>query len=285
MGKVQLRGSLKRVLFYSGSVELSRTLYDTDLTDTEWEQLAPLVPAAKPGGRPPKHSRREILNAIFYAVRGGCAWKLLPHDLPPWRTVYHYFWSWRRTGVWQQIHDRLREQVREAAGRNTNPSAAILDSQSIRTSEAGGVRGYDGGKQIRGRKRHILVDTLGLLLLVVVTAANVQDRNGAQILLSPLATQFRRLRLIWADGAYAGELTSWTRGLRKWGKLRLEIVRKPKGQKGFSVLPWRWRVERTFAWLCRNRRLRCDYERLPQTTEAIIYVAMIRLMTRRLAAS
>ena len=267
------------------SLELSRTFYDTDLTDTEWEQLEPLVPPAKVGGRPPKHSRREILNGIFYAVRSGGAWKLLPHDLPPWRTVYHYFWTWRRTGVWQQIHDCLREQVREAVGRQKNPSAAILDSQSIRTSEAGGVRGYDGGKKIRGRKRHILVDTLGLLLFVVVTSANVQDRNGAQLLLSPLATQFRRLRLLWADGAYAGELETWTRGLRKWGKLRLEIVRKPKGQKGFAVLPWRWRVERTFAWLCRNRRLRCDYERLPQTTESLIYVAMIRLMTRRLTAS
>src|SRR5947209_9126415 len=167
VGPRNLRASLKRVLFYSGRMELSRTSYDTDLTDAEWEQLAPLVPPAKAGGRPPKHSRREILNGIFYAVRSGGAWKLLPHDLPPWRTVYHYFWSWRRTGVWQQIHDSLREQVREAAGRNPNPSAAILDSQSIRTSEAGGVRGYDGGKKIRGRKRHILVDTLGLLLLVV----------------------------------------------------------------------------------------------------------------------
>ena len=175
--------------------------------------------------------------------------------------------------------------MREAAGRNPNPSAAILDSQSIRSSEAGGVRGYDAGKKIRGRKRHILVDVLGLLLLVVVTAANRQDRNGAQLLLAPLAKQFRRLRLIWADGACAGELETWTRGLRKLGMVRLEIVRKPKGQKGFAVLPWRWRGARTFAWLCRNRRLGCDYERSPQTTEALIYVAMIRLMTRPLAAS
>ena len=196
----------------------SRTAYDTDLTDTEWASLVPLVPASKGGGRPPKHSRRELLNGIFYAVRSGGAWKLLPHDLPPWRSVYHYFWCWRRSGVWRQIHDRLREQVREAAGRNPNPSAAILDSQSIRTSEAGGIRGYDAGKKIQGRKRHILVDILGLLLLVVVTAANKQDRNGAQLLLAPLAKQFRRLRLIWADGAYAGELETWLRGLRKWGQ-------------------------------------------------------------------
>ncbi len=169
----------------------SRTAYDTDLTEAEWKQLEPLVPPAKAGGRPPRHSRRQILNAIFYAVRSGSAGKLLPHDLPPWRTVYHYFWSWRRTGIGQRIHDRLRERVREAAGRNPNPSAAILDSQSVRTREAGGGRGFDAGKKIRGRKRHILVDTLGLLLLVVVTAANVQDRNGAQLLLSSLAKQFR----------------------------------------------------------------------------------------------
>src|SRR3954470_9080180 len=164
-----------------------RQPYDTDLTDPEWEHLKLLVPVAKPSGRPPIHSRREILNGIFYAVRSGGAWKLLPHDLPPWRTVYHYFWIWRRTGVWQRIHDRLRERVREAAGRNTKPSAAILDSQSIRTSEAGGGGGYQCGKKIRVPKRHILVDSLGLLLLVVVTAANVQDRNGAQLLLAPLA--------------------------------------------------------------------------------------------------
>ena len=240
---------------------------------------------AKAGGRPAKQSRREILNGIFYAVRSGSAWTLLPHDLPPWRTVYHYFWSWHREGTWQRIHDTLRERGREAAGRNSKPSAAMVDSQSVRTSEAGGVRGFDAGQKISGRKRPIFVDALGWLWLAVVKAANLQDRDGAKTVLSPLAPQCRRLRLIWADGAYAGQLETWTRSLRKWDKVQREIVRRPRGQKGFSVLPWRWRVERTFAWLCRHRRLKYDYERLPQTTESLIYIAMIRPMTRRLVAS
>ena len=261
----------------------SRRPYDTDLTDPEWEHLKSLVPVVKPGGRPLKHSRREILNGIFYAVRSGSAWKLLPHDLPPWRTVYHYFWSWRRNGTWQKIHDRLRVSVRQAAGRHPEPSGAVVDSQSVQTTEQGGVRGYDAAKSVSGRKRHVLVDTLGLVLLVVITAGNAQDRAAARILLSMLAMRFRRLRVVWADGAYAGSgLHHWVRRLRPWGKVRLVIVRKPKGQRGFAVLPWRWIVERTFAWLGRWRRLKADYECLPETTEALIHIAMIRLMLRRL---
>src|SRR3954451_18858850 len=260
-----------------------RRAYDTDLTDSEWKHLEPLVPAAKPGGRPPVHSRREILNGIFYAVRSGCAWKLLPHDLPPWRTVYHCFWSWRRNGTWLKIHDSIRGSVRGVAGRHPEPSGAVVDSQSVQTTEQGGVRGYDAAKNVSGRKRHVLVDTLGLVLLVVVTAANAQDRAAARIFLTTLAGSFRRLRVVWADGAYAGGvLEQWVCALRSWGKVRLEIVRKPKGQRGFAVLPWRWIVERTFAWLGRWRRLQADYESSPETAEALIHIAMIRLMLRRL---
>ena len=260
-----------------------RKPYPTDLTDDEWALLEPYVPIAKRGGRPEHYPKREILNGIFYIVRGGCAWRLLPHDFPPWQIVYHYFWIWRQDGTWPLMHDLLRGDVRVASGKHRQPSAGIIDSQSVKTTEKGGVRGFDTHKQVKGRKRHLFVDTLGLLLTVVVTAASVQDRDGAKSLLKGLRRQFSRLRLIWADGAYGGELLAWVWALRPWRKVRLEIVKRPKGVKGFQLLPWRWIVERTFGWLGRYRRLSKDYEYLTQTSEAMICVAMIHLMVRRLA--
>lgn len=262
---------------------MNRQPYPTDLSDAEWHRLAPLVPRPKAGGRPPKYPRREILNAILYVVRAGCAWRLLPHEFPSWRVAYHYFRLWKLQGVWKRIHDRLRKLVRKAARRQPTPSAAILDSQSVKTTDRGGEHGYDAGKNVNGRKRHILVDTLGLLLSVVVTAASTQDRDGARQVLQVLAGGWQRLRLIWADGSYAGELVEWVRQLRERRRLKLEIVRRSEATKGFVVLPKRWIVERTFGWLNRCRRLSKDYEYLTSTSEAMIHVAMINLMVRRLA--
>lgn len=260
-----------------------RQPYPTDLTEEQWNRIEPLIPAVKPGGRPAKYPRREILSAIFYQVRGGAAWRLLPHDFPHWKSVYHYFRRWRKESVWQQIHDRLRGDVREAAGRHREPSAAIVDSQSVKTTERGGVHGYDAGKKVNGRKRHILVDTLGLIWLLNVTAASTQDRDGARLLLAVLSQRMRRLRVIWADGGYAGVLVDWVRSLRKWGKVRLELVQRSAEGKGFQRLPYRWIVERSFGWLGRWRRLSKDYEYLTETSESVIRVAMIHVMVRRLA--
>jgi len=262
---------------------MNRQPYPTDLSDTEWHRLAPLVPRPKAGGRPPKYPRREILNAILYVVRSGGAWRLLPHDFPSWRIVYHYFRRWKLEGVWKRIHDRLCKSLRQAEGHAPQPSAAILDSQSVKTTERGGAHGFDAGKNVNGRKRHILVDTLGLLMVVIVTAASTQDRDGARLLLKVLAHQWTRLRLIWADAAYAGELIEWVRQLRERRRVKLEIVRRQDSVKGFVVLPKRWIVERTFGWLNRCRRLSKDYEYLTSTSEAMIHVAMINLMVRRLA--
>ena len=261
----------------------TRLAYPTDLNDAEWNRLIHLVPVPLPGGRPPKYDRREILNAILYLLRAGCAWRLLPHDLPPWRIVYHYFRTWRKDQTWERLHDQLRDEVREAEGRAAQPSAAILDAQSVKTADQSGERGYDAGKQVNGRKRHVLVDALGLLLVVIVHAAKIQDREGAKLVLASLKTNFKRLRLIWADGNYSGKLIEWVRAVRKWGKVKLEIVERREGARGFEVLPRRWVVERTFGWLMKCRRLSKDYEQLTQTSEAMIRVAMIGLMVRRLA--
>lgn len=263
---------------------MSNQLYPSDLTDREWEYIKGLIPAAKQGGRSRQTNMRLTLNAIFYLTRSGCAWRYLPREYPPWQTVYGYFRAWRIDGVWERIHDRLRASVREQEGRERQPTAAILDSQSIKTTDRGGAeRGFDAGKLINGRKRHILVDTLGLLLLVIVHSAGIQDRDGARIVLAPLANRFSQLRKIWADGIYNGGIGEWIRDLRRRNRIKLEIVKRSDKRKGFQVLPRRWVVERTFAWLSFHRRMSKDYEYLPKTSEAFIRIAMIKLMLARLA--
>jgi transposase len=263
----------------------SKRRYPTDLTDRQWRLVEPLLPEppAGPAGRPPKHGKREIVNAILYHVRAGGSWRMLPKDLPPWETVYGYFARWRDDGTLDALHDALREQVRAERERRTPaPSAGIVDSQTVKGADTvpAATRGYDAGKKLNGRKRHIVTDTIGLLLVVMVTAASIQDRDGGSGILKLLHGSLASVGLVYADGGYQGRLSALAKST--W-QIVLEIVHKPADQRGFAVLPRRWVVERTFSWLLRWRRLVRDYERLPQTHEAMVKWAMVGLMLNRLA--
>src|SRR5207237_7129824 len=257
-------------------------IYPTDLTDAQWNCIKELIPAAKPGGRTRSLVMREVINAILYIVVSGCQWRMLPREYPAWQSVYSYFQQWRDDGTGPRLHDTLRAQVRERAGRHKHPTAGALDSQSVKTTQVAGVRGFDSGKRVKGRKRHILVDTLGLLLAVVVTSAALSDPAGARLLLKRLGGACKKLRRIWVDGTYRGQLLEW---VLLHFRFCLQPVLRSDEQKGFVVLPRRWVVERTFAWLTQCRRLGKDYEVLTASSEAMIYIAMTRLMIRRLAAS
>jgi transposase len=259
--------------------------YPSDTDDDEWQIMAPYVPVGgttSQGGHPVTYPRRDIVDAIRYVDRTSCQWRALPADFPPWPTVYHYFQTWTADGTLTRMHNGLRTELRQALGRNDDPSAAAADSQSVRAAEtvAKANRGYDAGKKINGRKRHIVVDTCGLLLVVLVTGANVQDRDAARLLLWALRTCFPTISLLWADGGYSGQLVDWAATTLN---LTVQIIRKLAGQIGFQVLPRRWVAERTFAWINRCRRTIRDYERLPAHHAAMVQWSMIIIMTRRLA--
>jgi len=258
---------------------MTNQIYPSDLSDSQWNLIKELIPPAKPGGRPRTLEMRQVVNAILYLLVTGIQWRYLPREYPKWQSVYYYFQRWRRDGTWQRLHDTMRAQVREAAGRHKHPTAGCLDSQSVKTTAVGGERGFDSGKRVNGRKRHLLVDTCGLLLGIVVTAASVSENEGAKLVFKRLRGCAKKLRLIWVDGGYKAGLFAWVTNRFHF---HLQQVLRSDEHHGFVVLPRRWVVERTFAWLNNCRRLSKDYEALTETSEAFVYIAMTRLMLRRL---
>jgi putative transposase len=263
---------------------MERKPYPSDVTDDQWRLLEPLIPPALPGGRPRSVNLRAVVNALFYRNREGCTWRGLPHDFPPWKTVYNYYQWWQEDGTWEYLLKVVREKVRVSAGREPTPKVAVVDSQSVKATPAGGPRGYDGGKKITGRKRHIAVDTLGLLLAVAVTAADVPDAVGAKAVLKQLTQRpFPRLEVARADSAYAKYgLPAW---VQRFKHFVLEVVRRPAKAVGWLLLPKRWVVERTFAWLGRYRIHSRDYERLTASSETQVRISMIHFMLRRCTGS